>query len=76
MIPGLNLYPLYQTTDACEIMACKWRSFRFDVCRREGCGFSWAREAAEHRARRNETDRAASTALNKGSHNLRSKGRT
>ena len=50
MIPG-NLHPTYSPAQACEALACKWRGYPVAVCKAEGCGTRWAREATEDRAR-------------------------
>ena len=72
MTPGLLLHPTYSPALACETLECTRRHFRIDACREEGCGYRWMREGAENRKSRE----GVSTALNKGSHNLRSMGRT
>lgn len=56
MIPGLNFFPVYSPTGPCEVLKCDRRHFRVDVCREEGCGYRWMREAAEDRQRKTERD--------------------
>lgn len=57
MIPGKNLHPSYALTSACEVLECPRRAFKIDVCREEGCGYRWMREAAEDRAERERKDK-------------------
>jgi len=52
-------HPTYVTTGACETMACVHRADPINECREQGCGYRWAREAAEDRARWEEKDAAA-----------------
>jgi len=52
-----TFYPLYVPASPCEVLECSFRVHRIGVCREEGCGYRWAREAAEDRGRREERDR-------------------
>lgn len=56
MIHGGNLHPSYSPTSACEALECSRRAFQIDVCREEGCGYRWMREAAQDRAERQRKD--------------------
>lgn len=53
MIPA---HPTYATTMACETLACKWRGYAIAVCKAEGCGVRFEREATEDRQRREAKD--------------------
>ena len=59
MIHGLNAYPFYVPTGPCEVLECTFRVHQIEVCREEGCGYRWQREAAEDRKRREEKNRNA-----------------
>ena len=56
-------HPTYIVTGACETMACAHRADTTRECRVQGCGYRWAREAAEDRQRREEKDAKTKEAI-------------
>ncbi len=59
MTTEVRVHPTYVTTMACETLSCKWRGYAVEVCKAEGCGVRFEREAAEDRAMRQAKDAKA-----------------